>query len=196
MDDAPSPASRPDAAGSTRAGGADRVRLPAESLRRLSRLCGELGAGSVAVLRDAGRAAGRSLVEGFPGAEEPEAMGLERFWRDLRDAAIEAGFGRVQYRVLDADVGQVELRGSPESAPPPGPRVARPRSGCHFAAGWIGGALSAVAGEPVAVLEVRCAAGSDAGACRFLVGPEPRLEEIRASLRAGSGTLEEALEDR
>lgn len=199
MEDSPASAPRSDAADrllpDTRGG----VRLPADALRRLSRHCGELGTGSIAALRDAGRSAGRRLVENLQGGEGTGegagSMALERFWRELAEVAAGAGFGRVEYRVRREDVGQVEVRGSPEVGPggsDDGPAA----TGCHFACGWIGGALSTVAGEPVAVLEVECAAGSGAETCRFLVGPERRLEEIRSSLRSGAGSLAEAVEER
>ena len=176
MDDAPASASRRDAA---------EIRLPADSLRRLSRLCSELGTGSIAALREAGRAAGRKLVESIAAGQGAGDLGMERFWTELDAAAAEAGFGRVGYRVVEADVGEVQLRASPEArAPANGAAFAR--GGCHFACGWIGGALSAAAGEPVAVLEVECAADGDGAACRFLVGAESRLREIRSSRRAAA----------
>lgn len=195
MDDAPAPASRPDAAEPTRPDAGDEVRLPAASLRRLSVLCGELGTGSIAALREAGREAGRGLAETLSGGDGSAGMDVERFWTELGRAAADAGFGRPEYRVLAADVGEVLLRDSPE-ARSVGAGAASTRRGCHFAAGWIGGALSAAAGEPVAVLEVQCALGGEADDCRFLVGAEGRLEEVRGSLRAGAGSLREALGDR
>ena len=178
-----------------RQGTSDEVRLPAASLRRLSSLCGELGTGGIAALREAGRVAGRRLVETLPTDHGAAELGVQRFWTALAGAAADAGFGRVEYRVLEADVGEVELRSSPEALTTER-GAGFTRRGCHFASGWIGGALSAAAGEPVAVLEVQCAAGGDAATCRFLVGEESRLEEIRASLRGGAGTVREALEDR
>jgi len=195
MDHASTPASERDAAASARADTADEIRLPADSLRRLSRLCGELGTASIAALRETGRAAGRSLVATLPASDGAPELDVDRFWTGLSGAAEDAGYGRVEYRVLEADVGEVELRDSPEA------RVAgsggdSPRGGCHFASGWIGGALSAAAGEPVAVLEVQCAADGEEPLCRFLVGEESRLEEIRRTLRAGGRTVDEALEDR
>lgn len=195
MDHASTPASERDAADSARAGAADEIRLPADALRRLSRLCDELGTGSIAVLREAGRAAGRTLVATLPASDGAPELGVDRFWAELGGAAEDAGYGRVGYRVLEADVGEVELRHSPEAGPD-GSGGGLPPGGCHFAAGWIGGALSAAAGQPVAVMEVQCAAGDDATACRFLVGEESRLEEIRRTLRAGDRTVDEALEDR
>lgn len=195
MDDAPAPASRPDAAESVRPKTGDQVRLPAASLRRLSRLCGELGTGSIAALREAGRAAGRQLVETLPAGDGAAAMDVDRFWTELGRAAVDAGFGRPEYRVLEAGVAEVQLRDSPE-ARSDGSGTVFARPGCHFATGWIGGALSAAAGEPVAVLEVQCCPRGDADACRFLVGREGRLEEVRSSLRAGAGSLSEALGDR
>lgn len=195
MDDAPAPASRPDAVESTRPDAGDRVRLPSASLRHLSRLCGELGTGSIAALREAGRTAGRGLVQTLPAGDGAAAMDVDRFWTELGRAAVDAGFGRPEYRVLEAGVGEVQLRASPE-ARSDGIGTAFARRGCHFATGWIGGALSAAAGEPVAVLEVQCSLGGDADACRFLVGRESRLEEVRSALRAGAGSLSEALGDR
>lgn len=190
MDDGPTSAARPDAADRERTDSGGEVRLPGESLRRLSRLCGELGSGSIAALRDAGRTAGRILVDDVSGDGAGE-MPLDRFWTELAEASAEAGFGRVEYRVVDRDVGEVQLAGSPEAGGAGSDGGLSPR-GCHFACGWIGGALSAAAGEPVAVLEVECAAGGGAGCCRFLVGPERRLEEVRSSLRSGAEALAEA----
>lgn len=187
MNDGPTSTARPDAADRERMDAGGDVRLPGESLRRLSRLCGELGGGSIAALRDVGRTAGRRLVGDVRGDGSGE-MSLDRFWAELAEAAAGAGFGRVEYRVLDRDVGEVELTGSPEAAPSDGEGGLSPH-GCHFACGWIGGALSAAAGEPVAVLEVECAAGGGEDSCRFLVGPRRRLEEVRTSLRSGAETL-------
>lgn len=195
MDHASTPASERDAADSARAGTADEIRLPADALRRLSRLCGELGTGSIAALREAGRTAGRNLVAALPTSDGAPELEVDRFWTELSGAAEDAGYGRVEYRVLEADVGEVELRHSPE-ARAAGPGDASPPGGCHFASGWIGGALSAAAGEPVAVLEVQCAAEDDTADCRFLVGEERRLEEIRRTLRQGARTVDQALEDR
>lgn len=195
MDDAPSPATGTPSAGPGRTSDGE-VRMPADSLRRLSRLSGELGAGSVAVLREAGRAAGRTLFRELPGREPSDELSLERFWDQLGRAAAGRGYGRAEYEVVGDDVARVELLASPEASPPPETADGgEPRPGCHFAAGWLGGALTAAAGEPVAVLEVACGAGDDEPACRFLVGREGRLEEIRASMAAGA-SVEEALEDR
>lgn len=195
MDDAPSPATGAATAGSGPTPGGD-VRVPVDSLRRLSRLSGELGTGSVAVLREAGRAAGRALVDELPGREPSDELSLERFWEQLGRAADGRGFGRAEYSVVRDDVARVELTASPEACPPPeAVDGGEPRPGCHFAAGWLGGALTAAAGEPVAVLEVECGAGDDDPSCRFLVGAEDRLEEIRASMAAGA-SVEEALEGR
>lgn len=198
MDEAPASVSRPDPVGPPRADGD--VRLPSDSLRRLSRLSRELGSGSVAVVREVGRSAGRELFDRLAGSVDAGGVDLDAFWSELRRAASERGFGRVRYRVLHPDLGQIELLDSPEAAgsdsdPAAQGRPEPPRPGCHFAAGWIGGVLSAAAGEPVAVLEVRCAADGDAGSCLFLVGQEPRLERIRASLRAGAASLEAAIEE-
>lgn len=193
MDDVSSTASGSAPALSGRTGGD--VRMPADSLRRLSRLSGELGAGSVAALREAGRAAGRSLMRELPGRDPSDELGVERFWEQLGRAARGRGYGRAEYRVVAADVARVDLHASPEASPVPGGGDGEPRPGCHFAAGWLGGALTAAAGEPVAVLEVECGAGDEDPACGFLVGPEGRLEEIRASMAAGA-SVEEALEDR
>lgn len=194
MDRAPSPPLRPEDPGADRAAGAE-LRIPADSLRRLSRLCGEPGGGGVPAVREAGRTAGRRLIAG-PGAEERHArLQLPRFWSELREAARERGWGDAAYRVLDDDLGEVTLRGSPEAAGGRPPAREAAAVGCHFAVGWIGGALSAAAGEPVAVLEVSCGADSEASRCRFLVGAEARLRGVLASLRDGA-SVEEALAGR
>lgn len=196
MAPAPTSAAGPEASEAGPAG-ADGVRLPAAALRRLSRLLGEPGGGGVPALREAGRTAGRRMVRELGGDGAAADRPLPAFWRELRDAAGERGWGHAAYGVLSGAVGEVTLRGSPEAdggAAPDADARSR-RAGCHFAVGWIGGALSEAAGEPVTVLEVECRGGRDATACRFLVGREARLREILASLRAGA-SVEEALEER
>lgn len=178
------PAGRSSTAGS--------VRLPPKVLAGLSGRCGEIGARGVAALREAGRRVGRELVDGGSGEGISADLPLDRFWEELRRAAADRGFGHVRYEVLSGDVARVDLRASPEAASGPARDGGPSRPGCHFAAGWLGGALTAAAGDAVAVLEVRCSADPRSDSCRFLVGPERRLERLRVALRGGA-TVEEAL---
>lgn len=179
-----------DSAGAARPSSRREVCLPAGALSRLSGECGRLGAASVAALREAGRRAGAALVGVGDGDGVSPDLPLDRFWEELRGAAGERGFGAPRYDLLAGDVGEVELRGSPEAGTPGSPEAAAARPGCHFAAGWVGGALTAAAGDRVAVLEVRCAADPGAESCRFLVGPEGRLRRVRADLRGGRSVAE------
>lgn len=176
------------------------VRLPAVALRRLSARCAGQGREGIAALREAGRAAGRSLHDELDGGDAPGDLSLRRFWSDLRRAAGDRGYGAPEYEVLTADVARVVLRGSPESGEGPSPESSgdaepRPAGACHFTAGWLAGVLAAVAEEEVGVVEVRCAAGDDGAGCRFLVGAPGTVEEVRHSLRRGA-SVEEALEGR
>lgn len=154
----------------------DGLTLPRSAFEGLSsRLRGD-GPSGTAALREAGRETGAAL---YGLLEDGADLSPDEFWeRTCRIAGL-AGLGRPEYAVIAPGVGSVTLARGPESD----------RSGggaCHFATGWIAGLLSRAAGEPVAVLEVRCAALGPGEGCRFLVGSGVRLRRIRRRLADGT----------
>lgn len=166
------------------------VRLPAATLAELADRCAEAGPDGIAALREAGRVAGEELLRRL--GSDPATSRTEAFWEAVGQQFVDLGLGPLSYRVLDPGIGEVRLEGLPEADGAGG--MPRRRTGCAFSTGLLGGLLTAVAGEPVAVLEVECRAGGSAF-CRFLVGDEERLRAIRRSLQSGR-SLSQALEER
>lgn len=162
------------------------VRMPPSALAALADRALQAGRSATSALREAGRLTGEDLYRATGAtARDQEGPDLQAFWSRANGRLEELGLGRAEYRPLSASVGLVTLRESPEAGGRGGDRE-ETRPGCPFATGWIAGLVSRAAGEPAAVLEVRCSAGEDRGPCRFLVGAEERLEEIRRRLRAGA----------
>lgn len=154
----------------------DALTLPRSAFEGLSSRLRGNGPSGTAALREAGRETGAAL---YGALEDGADLSPDEFWERTRRIAGLAGLGRPEYAVLAPGVGSVTLSRGPESD----------RSGggaCHFAAGWIAGLLSRAAGEPVAVLEVRCAALGSGEGCRFLVGSGARLRRIRRRLADGT----------
>lgn len=166
------------------------VRIPSAALAVLADRCGDLGAGGVSALREAGRVAGEALLERL--AVDPDESEPEEFWEAVGQEFVELGLGPVSYRLRSPGVGEVRLEGVPEADGAGG--EPRRLSGCPFSTGLIGGLLTGVAGEPVSVLEVECRAGG-AAFCRFLVGAEARLSGIRDRMADGE-PLGAVLEER
>lgn len=166
------------------------VRLPSTVLAVLADRCGDLGVGGVSALREAGRAAGEDVLEGV--AEDPEETPPGAFWEAVGQEFVDLGLGPLSYRVRNGGLAEVRLEGVPEADGARG--EPRRLSGCPFSTGLLDGLLSAVAGEPVSVLEVECRAGG-AAFCRFLVGSEARLSTVRDRMASGE-PLRAVLEER
>lgn len=165
------------------------VRLPSRVLSLLADRFGEVGSPSHAALREAGRLTGVRLVEELGPSADPERADPTAFWTEVRWALEDRGLGSLDYEVLGSDLADLRLREGPESTADGD----RGRPGCPFSTGLLGGLLSQAAGEPMAVLEVECAADGAAG-CRFLAGAEVRLSRIGGRLREGA-SVEEAVQE-
>lgn len=165
------------------------VRLPADSLRALSRAALDGDEATGRALLEAGRRAGSSICSEVASEVDPSTDSMASFWDAARAALSERGLGDASYEHLDGGVAEIRLSGGPEAG------AARENgagpAGCPFATGLVAGLLSEAAGAPVAVLEVACRSGG-AEACRFLVGDEPRLRTIRRHVLDGV-SLEEAI---
>jgi predicted hydrocarbon binding protein len=166
------------------------VRIPSETLAVLADGCGDLGAGGVSALREAGRVAGEALLDGL--GVDPDASDADEFWEAVGQEFVDFGLGPVTYRLRSPGVGEVRLEGVPEADGADG--EPRRLTGCPFSTGLLGGLLTGAAGEPVSVLEVECRAGG-AAFCRFLVGSEARLAAIRDRMASGE-PLGAVLEER
>ena len=164
------------------------IQLPSRVLSLLADRCGEEGSPSHAALREAGRLTGIHLVEELGPGADPEHTEPGPFWSEVSWALEDRGLGSLEYGLLGSALAEVRLADGPESVD-----GGRRRPGCPFTTGLLGGLLSQVAGEPMAVLEVECAADG-ADACRFLAGAEARLSRIGDRLRQGA-SVDEAVRE-
>jgi len=162
------------------------IRVPAGVLPELVRGCERAGPEALGALRAAGRVAGTGILDDVGDGSAPESLGLSAYWDCVSRTLESSGFGPARYEVLSSGISSVVLPELPEADG----RDEHP--GCPFATGLLAGLLGRTAGEAVAVLEVECRAGGHP-ACRFLVGAEGRLREVREHLMGG-GSLAEALE--
>lgn len=165
------------------------VRLPSRVLSLLADRLGEAGSESHAALREAGRLTGVRLLGELGAGGDPERAEPGAFWTEVNRALRDRGLGSVDYRVLAAGLAELTLGDAVEATG--GGR--RGRAGCPFSTGLLGGLLSEAAGEPMAVLEVECAADG-AARCRFLAGAEARLSRVGDRLREGA-SVEEAVRE-
>lgn len=153
--------------------------LPGPAFRALTAALRKGGPAGTSALREAGREVGGAFFRALEGGGE---LPPQAFWERVGEMSGPAGLGRPDYAVLSPGVGSVTLTRGAELGRDDG-------GACHFAAGWIAGLLTGAAGEPVAVLEVRCAALAPGDGCRFLVGSPARLREIRRGLSDGRPLL-------
>lgn len=117
-----------------------------------------------------------------------DEVGVADFWQRLGAFLRERGWGTVD--LVRAHTG-VALLTSPDWAE--AEARADPSSGsCLFSVGLLSGLLEALAGRPVAVLEVGCRSGGDE-ACRFAFGSEAAIGRLGALLGEGRD-LDDALE--
>lgn len=166
------------------------VRLPAASLAALADRCGAIGEDGVSALRESGRVAGEVLFDGLSARLDPETEDVVAFWDAVDRELGESGLGPLAYRVLDGGVAAVSLAQLPEAGLED--VLGRSGVGCHFFTGLLGGLLARAAADSIAVVEIECRADG-APACRFLVGGEDRVSEIRDRLASGAA-LREVLE--
>lgn len=163
------------------------VHLPSSVLTALADGCEEAGAAAVAALREAGRAAGTDLFARMAdGGGEAAGLTPSEFWKAVAADFEEMGLGPVRYEVLAGGVAAVTVPELPEAG---GGDGGRHSSGCPFSTGLLGGIASAAADRAVAVLEVECRS-RNGEACRFLLGSEDRLEEVRRRVLDGASVSE------
>lgn len=165
------------------------VLLPSRVLTLLADRFGQVGSEPHAALREAGRLTGVRLMEELGPASDPEHADPRTFWSEISRSLGDRGLGSLDYRLLESDLAELKLRGGAEATGDGD----RSRPGCPFSTGLLGGLLSKAAGEPMAVLEVECAADGAAG-CRFLAGAEARLTRVGDRLREGA-SVEEAVRE-
>lgn len=147
-------------------------------------LAGRLGADAVAVLQETGYATGVAYAEALRdwlderGDGAPERLPVPTFDERLSTFFRELGWGELSVRPAQGAITVVETRDWAEwQEREPG----EPPS-CHFSTGLLAGLFGALAGHPLAVLEIE---RDEPRGCRFLVGNEQVMGGVYERLQRG-----------
>lgn len=137
---------------------------------------------AVHALHTAGYSAGVAAAAALGASPEEAVLDLpqEVFWDRLRAYFGRRGWGVVAHEDAHEAVG---LLTSPDWAEGSGP--GGEQASCSYTTGFLSGLLSATAGGPIAVLEVRCR-GRGEGACCFAFGNAQAIHELYGKILHGS----------
>jgi predicted hydrocarbon binding protein len=176
---------------STRKGASREVALPVAVFQAL-RAEIEKDAGTLATVRalhQGGYRAGLAAAAFFDREAGGDAFALPQaaFWAHLSNYFAKRGWGTLEHRALHPGVGVLSSSDWAESSPGAGNEA-----GCGVSSGLLSGLLSQLAGEAVAVLEVRCRSRGDES-CDFAFGSETAIHDLYGRMLDGAD-LEEALQ--
>ena len=170
-----------------------RLALGRAGLQQLHRsLAQHAGDQAVAVLQEAGFAAGEGLFEIYRdwleteyGVNHPEDLDAALFTEALSAFFLAQGWGAVTITPL---AGALAVDSADWAEADPGTAEAPM---CFFSTGMLADFLGRLSGEPVAVMEVECRSRND-GRCRFLSATTETLQRVYEQMTQGK-TYEEAL---
>jgi len=158
------------------------------SLREeLSKEAGTLPA--VHALHSAGYHAGTTAATTLVGASGNGAgIAQDAFWARVSEFFQTRGWGEIRHEPVHGAIGFLTSSDWAES----NPDEVDPDASCFFSTGFLSGLLSALAGGPVAVLEIGCRTRGEKH-CRFAFGSETAIHRLYGQLLDGVG-LAEALD--
>jgi predicted hydrocarbon binding protein len=141
---------------------------------------------AVAVLQEAGYAAGEALYRAFAAVNSPTDLDADLLAETLSDFFTSCGWGTLTMSPVGTGALAVDsadwAEAEPETAQTPM---------CFFSAGMLADFLGRLSGEAVSVMEVECRSRGDAR-CRFLSATPDVLQRVYEGMTAGR-TYEEAL---
>ena len=135
---------------------------------------------------EAGTAAAPTLVKSATNGAT--GLGQDEFWSRVTKFFGKRGWGTLRHEPAHGAVGFLTATDWAEA----NDNEADPDASCLFTTGFLSGLLSALAGGPVAVLEIGCRARGEKF-CRFAFGSETAIHELYGQLLDGVG-LAEALD--
>jgi len=141
---------------------------------------------AIAVLQEAGYAAGEGLYEAFAAVNNPTDLDADLLADTLSEFFTSGGWGTVTMRPVGT--GALALDSSDWAEAEPGTSQTPM---CFFSAGMLADFLGRLSGEPVSVMEVECRCRGDAR-CRFLSATPEVLQRVYEGMTEGR-TYEEAL---
>jgi hypothetical protein len=145
---------------------------------------------TVHALHSAGYQAGTAAAATLVGSAGNGGSGLgqDTFWRRVTDFFSKRGWGTLRHEPVHGAVGFLTASDWAEA----NDQETDPDASCFFTTGFLSGLLSALAGGPVAVLEIGCRTRGEKF-CRFAFGSETTIHELYGQLLDGV-SLAEALD--
>lgn len=134
----------------------------------------------------AGTAAAPTLIESA--GNGASGVGQAAFWGKVTHFFGERGWGTIRHEPVHGAVGFLTSSDWAEATSDD----TDPDASCFFSTGFLSGLLSALAGGPVAVLEIGCRTRGEKH-CRFAFGSETAIHQLYGQLLDGVD-LAEALD--
>ncbi len=141
---------------------------------------------AIAILQEAGYAAGEALYRAFAAVNSPTDLDAGLLPETLSEFFTSGGWGAVT--LSPVGTGALALDSSDWAEAEPGTSQTPM---CFFSAGMLADFLGRLSDEPVSVMEVECRSRGDAR-CRFLSATPEVLQRVYEGMSAGQ-TYEEAL---
>lgn len=141
---------------------------------------------AIAILQEAGYAAGAGLYRAFAAVNNPTDLDAGLLAETLSEFFTSSGWGTVT--MSPVGTGSLALDSSDWAEAEPGTSQTPM---CFFSAGMLADFLGRLSDEPVSVMEVECRSRGDAR-CRFLSATPEVLQRVYEGMTTGR-TYEEAL---
>jgi predicted hydrocarbon binding protein len=139
---------------------------------------------AIAVLQEAGYAAGEGLFQSFAAANDPTDLDADLLGETLSDFFKSGGWGTVT--MSPVGTGALALDSSDWAEAEPGTSQTPM---CFFSAGMLADFLGRLSDESISVMEVECRSRGDAR-CRFLSATPEVLQRVYEGMTEGRTYVE------
>jgi len=143
---------------------------------------------AIAILQEAGYAAGEGLYRAFAAANNPSDLDADLFAETLSEFFTSGGWGALTMSPVGTEALALDSSDWVEAEPGTSQTPM-----CFFSAGMLADFLGRLSDEPVSVMEVECRSRGDAR-CRFLSATPDVLQRVYEAMTEGR-TYEDALSD-
>ena len=141
---------------------------------------------AIAILQEAGYAAGEGLYRAFAAANNPSDLDADLFAETLSEFFTSGGWGALTMSPVGTEALALDSSDWVEAEPGTSQTPM-----CFFSAGMLADFLGRLSDEPVSVMEVECRSRGDAR-CRFLSATPEVLQRVYEAMTEGR-SYEEAL---
>jgi predicted hydrocarbon binding protein len=141
---------------------------------------------AIAILQEAGYAAGEGLYRAFAAANNPSDLDADLFAETLSEFFTNGGWGGLTMSPVGTEALALDSSDWVEAEPGTSQTPM-----CFFSAGMLADFLGRVSDEPVSVMEVECRSRGDER-CRFLSATPDVLQRVYEAMTEGR-TYEDAL---